>query len=229
MRKRTARDGAQIIPEVIGHDIRAQMALAPAVHLFRLASAAVQCAANRCVAGKRLPRIGATAIILHLGVVDLPYSVPPPSGPKRKAKAKPSRRLPKPHKAHAAKYQNITTGDVAEILEAKYAVMQTFYTAHETDVANAIENSLEGAVESLLMGGPPNLSAFGSATSQIEDLFKKFLSNQEMDALGIPGVPTMAAQRGVSHRFKNPYARRAPRPSLIDTGAYQASFTAWIS
>jgi len=42
----------------------------------------------------------------------------------------------------------------------------------------------------------------------------------------------------VSHRFANPthrrvkgagLVRRAPRPSFIDTGLYQASFKAWVT
>jgi hypothetical protein len=38
----------------------------------------------------------------------------------------------------------------------------------------------------------------------------------------------LAALHGVSHRFKHPYARRARRPSFIDTGLYQNSFAAWV-
>ena len=162
-------------------------------------------------------------LTLHFGVLDIPYVEQTPP-----AKKAPLRRRPRPHKAHAKRYGSITTGDVAEILEAKYGVMQAFYDAHESDVLKDIENGLQGAIESFMMGAPPRLDPFGSGISQIEDRFKQFLSTGEAERVGIPGTPTEAAQRGVSHRFKHPYARRAPRPSFIDTGLYQASFKAWI-
>jgi hypothetical protein len=161
-------------------------------------------------------------MILHLGVIDVPYVDP---NPVKAPKASPRARL---HKRHHAKYRNITTGDVATFLENRYHVFENFYHLHEADIASDIENSLQGAVETLLMGGPPNLDAVGGATSSIENRFKEFLSNREMDRIGYPGVPTEAAERGVSHRFKNPYKRRAPRPSFIDTGLFSASMKSWI-
>ena len=165
-------------------------------------------------------------MILHLGVIDIPYAQPNP--PPRKPIGRPRRRLRGPHKAHAQKYQNVSTGDVAEILENRYHVFENFFHLHEQDFADDIEKSLIGSVESLLMGGPPHLNPLGAATSSIENRFKQFLSNREMDAIGYPGVPTAAAERGVSHRFKHPYKKRPPRPSFVDTGLFQATSTAWV-
>src|ERR1019366_9125915 len=113
--------------------------------------------------------------VLHLGVIDLPYTV--------------SKR-------------SVTTGDVAEWLEKKYHVMEVFYRQHEGDVARDVEKSVAGALESLLLGAPPSIDPFGAGTSKIEDGFKQFLSSREMEGLGYPGVPTGAALAGVSHRFK---------------------------
>src|ERR1700688_4513445 len=147
--------------------------------------------------------------VLHLGVIDIAYvqqNPPAPKGPK----GKPTKRVRKragPHKLHEGKYLNVTTGDVAEILEAKYGVMQAYFDHHENDIAKSVENSLLGAVESLVMGAPPQMDPWGSATSAIEDGFKQFLSTKEIETLGIPGVPTMAAQMGISHRLKNPGIR----------------------
>ena len=140
-------------------------------------------------------------MILHLGVAVLPY-------------ASPGRQ---------------TTGDVAGWLESKYGVMGKFYERHEQDVANDLAESVKNAAEAMMMGAPATLDPFGAATSQIETRFKQFLSNKEMDALGVPGVPTAASLKGVSHRFKRPYVRRGPRPSFVDTGTYQSSFKAWLS
>ena len=169
---------------------------------------------------------------LHLGVIDIAYVQPAPTPKARKASAKP--RL---HKTHRKKYENVTTGDVAEILEAKYHVFEVFYREHEQDVANDLTDSMQGAVESYLMGAPLNLNPFGSATSSIENRMKQFLSNREMEQLGYPGVPTEAARLGVSHRYASgfnrvkiggKFYRGVARPSFIDTGIFQSSMTAWV-
>ena len=137
--------------------------------------------------------------VLHLGVIDVPY----------------------------ARRGGKTTGDVAEILEAKYHVMEVFYRQNDAHVARSLEKSVAGALESLLLGAPPSIDAFGAGTSRIEDRFKQFLSRREIEKLGYPGVPTGAALRGVSHRFKK--KRGGRRPSFIDTGLYQSSFKAWVT
>jgi len=147
---------------------------------------------------------------LYLGVIDLPYTE---SGQ--------------------------TTGDVAEILEGKYKVMESYFEAHKDKIAKSLENSLQGAIESLSMGAPI-ASPFSSAESFIDKDFRNFLSMSEIENLGIPGVPTQAALDGVSHRFKNPRykyvgkgknrtkVKRSRRPSFIDTGLYQSSMKAWF-
>lgn len=147
--------------------------------------------------------------VLHLGVADVPYSD-----------------APQPDKSSKTATPNETTGDVAERLEDKYHIMQIFYEQHKADIAKALEGSLAGALENLLMGGPSNVAAFGAATSQIETLFKKFLTDKEMDSLGFPGIPTKASLLGISHRFKG--KRGPPRPSFIDTGLYETSFKSWM-
>lgn len=119
----------------------------------------------------------------------------------------------------------VTTGDVATFLENKYQVMQMFYEAHEEEIAEALESSLGGALETLLMGGPHTTSAFGAATSDIETLFRKFLESREMDSL-VPGVPTKASLEGISPRFKR--GKGPVRPSFIASGLYENSFTAWV-
>jgi hypothetical protein len=137
---------------------------------------------------------------LHLGVTDVPYN--------RGGK---------------------TTGDIALILEARYALMQSFVEMHAPVINHVVENSLQGAIETMLMGGPSGAATAGlaTATSEIEDLFKDALTMQSYD-FKLPGVPTNAAQRGVNHRFKRAYAMHDPRPSFIDTGLYQSSFRAWV-
>lgn len=150
-------------------------------------------------------------MILHLGVIDVPYSV--------RATRKRSR------SAAGTK----TTGDIAEILEAKYGIMQAFFDSKSQEIADDLADSVQGAIESLIMGGPPQLAPFGTGTSKIEDAFKMFISTQEVERVGIPGVPTQAALRGVNHRLKRPYRKSNPRrPSFVDTGLFVASFKSWI-
>ena len=104
--------------------------------------------------------------------------------------------------------------------------MRVFYEQHKSDVALALEGSLAGALENLLMGAPSSVSPLGEGESKIQAAFQKFLSEKEMDRLGYPGIPTKASLMGLSHRFKGKHG--SPRPSFIDTGLYETSFKAWV-
>lgn len=157
--------------------------------------------------------------ILHLGVVDVPYvDKEAPAAQRKRIKA---------GKRPAS--NELTTGDVAEILEDKYHVMEVFYELHKDDVAKDLEKSVAGALETILLGGPSDVDPFGGATNKIEERFTDFLTNREMEKLGYHGVPTQAAIEGVNHRLKHPYAKKNKRrPSFIDTGLYQRSFKAEV-
>jgi hypothetical protein len=118
---------------------------------------------------------------------------------------------------------------LAEILEAKYHIIELFWTLHEQDNVTDLEESLSGAIENFIMGAPISIDPFGSAMSKIEDRFKQMLSNKELDSLGYPGIPTAAAMAGVSARFKSGFTKnRTPRPSFISSGQYQGAFKAWV-
>ena len=130
----------------------------------------------------------------------------------------------------------VITGDLAEILERKYGVMEAFYDMNKDAVNEYIVNAFEGAVESILMGAPSGVDPFEAASTKIEARFKQALSSKEFDG-HLPGVPTQASLEGVTNRFKKAKERkgggrrrrkRPGRPSFIDTGIYQSSFKAWI-
>jgi hypothetical protein len=151
-------------------------------------------------------------MILHLGVIEIPYNEPPPPGKRRKKKVEAGTQ---------------TTGDVATFLEDKYHVMEAFFEVHQDDIAKDLEDGLAGTLENLAMGAPPSADPFGAAASAIKARFSAFLESKEMDTLGYPGVPTKASLEGISHRFKN--RRGMPgRPSFVDTGAYENAFMAWV-
>ena len=148
---------------------------------------------------------------LVFGVVDAPYQGAP-RGKRAKRTA-----------------SNVTTGDVAEILEDKYQIMERFFDLHGAEIAQALERSVQGGIENLLTGEASlGIDVFGEAMSEIETMFRHMLDTRELDGK-VPGVPTAAAERGVSHRRAHPYALRDPRPSFIDTGEFQAAFRAWMS
>lgn len=144
-----------------------------------------------------------TRLTLHLGVIDQPY------------------------RSSSKKVGAMTTGAVADILESRYEIMQTFARVHWPTIENAIEGSLQGALETLLMGR--KFDPWGRGMQAIQTKFRRFISSGEAERSGIPGTPTKAALRGVNHRRAHPYAKgNGRRPSFRDTGLYSASFVSWI-
>ncbi len=142
-------------------------------------------------------------LMLHLGVAVLPYRSTSP-----KARA-------------------MTTGDVAEILESKYGVLEAFWRVHQQDCAGDLEVSLGGALESLMMGRA--VDPWGSATQAIAQRMRDFINSREVESVGLVGVPTKAALRGVNHRLKRPYRKSNPRrPSFRDSSLMVGSYRAWM-
>lgn len=133
---------------------------------------------------------------LHLGVLDVPY----------------------------ADKDSQTTGDVAEIIEAKYGVLGAFAEHYESQIADILAESVAGTIESAIAG--VDLNPFAAAMSQIEDKMKQFIVTQEAEQVGLPGVPTQAALQGVNHRFK--FNQGPRRPSFLDTTLMVASYRAWV-
>ncbi len=131
-----------------------------------------------------------------------------------------------------------TTGDVAQILEAKYHIIGIFVEVHKADIQRILERSFVTAFEEMAIGLPPR-PVHASALQEIQVLMKRWLSTQEVERQGIIGVPTLAALMGVNHRFRSGLNRVSMkqfrkgarqgvrRPSFIDTGLYQASLKAW--
>lgn len=138
-------------------------------------------------------------LVLKLGVLDVPYQE-----------------------------EGVTTGDVAGFLESKYGVVEFFWDTHEEELGQVILDSLEGSMESMLMGAPDTADPFASGLATIESKFRDMLTSKDFDGK-IAGVPTEAAKSGYSKRFKKPGKKRGPRPSFIDTGLYEGSFRAWVN
>lgn len=148
-------------------------------------------------------------LTLHLGVQDIPYK----DDPKGK-----------------------TSYDVAEILEAKYHPMEIFFNLYDEKIARDLEEGLAGVLEAIIDGRSPlALDPFGAAMSITKAAFVAFIINNEMNALGYPGIPTAASGQtekrkgSIQHRKAHPYSKDNPaRPSFVDTGEYIKDFMAWI-
>ncbi len=154
-----------------------------------------------------------TKVTLHLGVIDQMYRTP---GGTSKGK--------KPRHVSAR-----TTFAVAKILEAKYGLYSAYLRVHKADVTRALESSLQEAFESLGKGGPVG-DPWKRGAQLIADGFKDFINSREAERVGIPGTPTKAALRGVTHRYAHPYRKSNPsRPSFRDTGTLVGNTVAWVS
>ena len=160
-------------------------------------------------------------VILHLGINVVNYDNAP-TKPKKVAKARKGK-ANKPRKSKGEAGPPISTGDVAEILEAHYGIFATFAERYGQNIADAFAHSAAGTLESVMMGTPVN-DPYAGATTEIEESMKLFLDLEEMN--GAPGVPTKAALDGVNHRLK--IKKGAPRPSFLDTGLFQSQLRAWV-
>jgi hypothetical protein len=133
-----------------------------------------------------------------------------------------------------------TTGDVAGYLEDEYHVMRTFLEIYEDQIGEFLADAMVGEIESLAQGKP--VTIFGkdvnthlgdrvisgaSVNGKIEEAFRDYLDAREWQ--GVSGQTVDAADAGINHRKKKPYAsNNKARAAFVDTGLYQASFRAWL-
>jgi hypothetical protein len=120
--------------------------------------------------------------------------------------------------------QGKTTGQVATELEKRYGIMETFFGFEENFIVENFEKAYAEGTTNGMNLGPWDVKW---DPFPLENRFARTLTGRKFDGV-IKGVPTQAAQRGVSHLRRNPYTPRAPRPSFVDTSLYQRSFTAWL-
>lgn len=124
------------------------------------------------------------------------------------------------------------TGTVAELLENKYHVMQSFFDLHKGEIADDLANGMAASLQDLINGRTATGSPFYGAEQKIDARFRAFIYGNEMQklSLALTGKPISAAAiRGVSHRRKSPYAQRNPsRPAFVDTSLYVSSFRSTV-
>ena len=118
-----------------------------------------------------------------------------------------------------------TTGDVAQILEDKYHVMEIFYLENQEKIGEFLADGIAAQITALANGKKPSGNPFFSATQKIDERFRDFLDSGQMETILPITQPIAAAQIGVNHRKKKGYNKNhEARPAFIDTGLYQRSF-----
>ena len=117
----------------------------------------------------------------------------------------------------------VTVGDVAQILEDKFHVMQIFADQNEDKIALFIEDGVAGALESVLSGAPERFDVFGSAMENIKGRFHEYIDGSEH---GIK-LKKMDAPKAGS-RKKRQYRKVTHTLAFYDTGRYEGNFKAWI-
>jgi len=165
-------------------------------------------------------------IALHFGFINTPYT--------RETIARPftSAKLKEKGKLKRGSSKNMTALKVADILEAKYNVVETFHAIHEEEIKNVMHEGFKEVAERMISerGGQTRASLknlMKPATKQIENMFRQFLDHEEMNGM-IEGVPTDAAKGG-KLRGRGKITRRGiQRASFVNTGIYKASFRAWV-
>lgn len=132
----------------------------------------------------------------------------------------------------------VTTAQVANWLEEKYGIIAQLVAQKETEIRDHLESNLQKSLEEMLAGLPVR-DPFGTGTSLIARDMRNWLSLQEVEKVGIPGVPTRAALMGVSSRsksglkgvsmkqFEKGVRRGKRRPSFIDTGLMERNYRCW--
>lgn len=144
---------------------------------------------------------------IYLGVIDIPYDFSKKS----------------------------TTGSVAAILEEKYGILSSFVETHQTEIRSDLQDAMANGIQEMINTGSFDNKAFYTAFSKIQNGMKQFLSTQEIERVGIKGVPTEAALKGITHRIKKVRRGRVRlrnknqtrRPSFIDTGLMESSYIVW--
>lgn len=157
---------------------------------------------------------------LHLGVIDVPEP-----------------------------YESKTTGTVGEELEKNYGLFSAFYEYRKNEIADLIANDAAIGIERMLKGENVTVAnTFAVSGEEITDKMHSFITSKDAEKHANPVfpliVPTLSAQEGLSYRFEKgvtakryvkgklgkgkTVTKRAPRPSFIYSGVFEASLKGWI-
>lgn len=164
--------------------------------------------------------------VIVLGILDAPYASEqkgekPKKGGRKRTVGKHKDDIPA---------EFVTTGQVAEWLERKYKIYETFYKVYKQRIEVEAIGCLERQILNLSIGAPvgDEAATFAELEDQIRIWFMDWLNADGPAEAGIPGTPTKAAVQGIRHGYKHPYSKEnGPRVSFVDTGLYRTSFRVW--
>jgi hypothetical protein len=164
----------------------------------------------------------ANNIVLHMGFINTPYTKETMTRPATSAKEEMKRQRRRSFS------KTMTAEDVANILENRYNIVETFSAIYEEKINRILlEGFSEVASSAIKDRGGSTIAKLKNLmkpnTKRIENMFKEFLNNEEMNGM-VEGVPTGAALEGKRRGRKS---RSGGRPSFVDTGIYRASFRCW--
>jgi hypothetical protein len=160
-----------------------------------------------------------------MGFVNTPYTKETMARPAASAKSEEQRNRKRSFS------RTMTAQKVAEILENKYDIVETFSAIYDEEISNIMKDGVSQVANNLLSGGKGTTTAsmknlMKPYTNEVQNLFRQFLDHEEMNGL-IEGVPTAAAMGG-KLRGRGKVSRGGKqRPSFVNTGIYRASFRAW--
>lgn len=120
---------------------------------------------------------------------------------------------------------NLTTHELAEILESKYALFSQFVDIRFDQIEDALVLDFQNQLHAMINGLPVN-APFAEAGSKLSEAFRQFLDAEEIVKSGVPGVPTEAALTGKNSRLKS--RRGVRRPSFEDTLLLRRSLAVWV-
>jgi hypothetical protein len=116
-----------------------------------------------------------------------------------------------------------STGDVAEILEKKYGILQGFADRNIEQIADFLADGVIGAIESRFAGAPESFDVFAGAMANIEDRFHEYIDREEH------GIHTKSKDQPLSGaRKKRQYRRVSAKTTFVDSGLYRNNFKAWV-
>ncbi len=127
---------------------------------------------------------------------------------------------------HGVGKEAITVHELAEILEAKYALFSQFVELEFDAIDQALGDSLEKQIHAMMVGQPLPDNPFADVGDKLTADFVRFIETEGIVKSGVPGVPTEAALEGRNSRLKG---RKGPRrTSFIDTSVLVRSLRVWV-
>jgi hypothetical protein len=114
--------------------------------------------------------------------------------------------------------RTMTAEKVANILEGKYNIVETFNEVYEQDINDVLHEGFKEVAEHVITnrGGVTRAkmkNLMKPYTNQIQKMFKSFIDDEDMNGM----IPITSKKRD-----------KRTKSLFIRTGIYKASFRAWI-